>query len=325
MVLNKGKMKNLLYGFWLTVIILSCSSDDRGVTEEDVVYRIAYNVLYDDEADDYEVFSMNLDGSDKKQISRSPGVDWVYYAHADKLYFLSDRDTAHRHYFLHEMDAHGNGIRKVYDVRLADSWMGSRKNGSELVVRPFRTVDSAFHIIDLQGNLLQRVEPDLAMINDPTFSPDGSQIYFRGSPVPMVRDSMFYDELFVINVDGTGLKQITEYPRSDTTARWHSYKAGPPRWNLIDNYITYQSMQDGKYSLFATTPDGSRQWKLTDKEMSEGWHHWSPNARWLAIEVFDKEQSQFDIALMNWTTKEVTMLTDTTYKYQQAPVFVEVN
>lgn len=317
-------MKNLLFGLAVVILMLSCASSEKQVTEEEVEYRIAYNVLFDGEADDYEVFSMKLDGSDKKQISKSPGVDWVYYAHGDKIYFLSDRDTAHRHYFLHETDAHGDGIRKVYNVRLADSWMGSRKNGFELIVRPFRTVDSAFHIIDLQGNLIQRVEPDLAMINDPTFSPDGSLIYFRGSPVPMVRDSMFYDELFVINVDGTGLRQITEYPRSDTTARWHSYKAGPPRWNHVENYITYQSMQEGKYSLFATTPDGSRQWKLTDKEMSEGWHDWSSDGRWLAIEVFDKEQSQFDIALMNWSSKEVRMLTDTTYKYQQAPVFVEV-
>ncbi|MBT8295888.1 MAG: hypothetical protein KJO51_05685, partial [Gramella sp.] len=43
-------------------------------------YAIAYNVLYDGEKDDYEVFSMNLDGSNKKNITNLPGVEWTYYA-----------------------------------------------------------------------------------------------------------------------------------------------------------------------------------------------------------------------------------------------------
>lgn len=32
--------------------------------------------------------------------------------------------------------------------------------------------------------------------------------------------------------------------------------------------------------------------------------------------------SQFHIGLMNWQTKEMAILADTAYKYQQCPVFV---
>lgn len=55
---------------------------------------------------------------------------------------------------------------------------------------------------------------------------------------------------------------------------------------------------------------------------NEGWHDWSPDGRWLAVELFDDEQTQFHIGLMDGGTKEMKILTDTAYPYQQAPVFV---
>ena len=45
-------------------------------------------------------------------------------------------------------------------------------------------------------------------------------------------------------------------------------------------------------------------------------------AKWLAVELFDEAQTTFDIYLMNWQTRELKQLTDST-KYEQAPVFVE--
>lgn len=36
----------------------------------------------------------------------------------------------------------------------------------------------------------------------------------------------------------------------------------------------------------------------------------------------DARESQYHIMLMNWATKEVQQLTDTTYKSQLSPVFL---
>ena len=43
--------------------------------------------------------------------------------------------------------------------------------------------------------------------------------------------------------------------------------------------------------------------------------------RWLDTELFNKKQPQFHIGLMKWQTKTVTILTDITSTYQQAPNF----
>jgi TolB protein len=62
---------------------------------------------------------------------------------------------------------------------------------------------------------------------------------------------------------------------------------------------------------------------LTDSQTAEGWHDWSPDGKWLAYDASDIEGKQFQIMLMNWQTKELKQLTDSSYKSQFAPVFVE--
>ena len=305
-------------------LFLSCKSDLKKEIEKPYQLKIAYNVLYDDKTDNYEVFIMDLDGSNKQNITNLSGVEWTYYAFEDNVYFISDKDTTHRVYFLYKMKPDGSNKVKITDFRLADSWHGSRNKGSELVIRPHKTIDTALYIIDSLGKVINKLKPDLEYMNDPLFSPDGKQIVFRGGNKSSKFERGFDDELYIMNDDGSNLKKITQFPENDTLKKWYNYSAGPPRWNSNENFISYQSVQNGKYSLFAVKPDGSRQWKLTNNDFYEGWHDWSPDGKYVAIEIFDKDQTQFHIALMNWETKETKILTDSTYKFQQAPVFVKV-
>lgn len=286
-------------------------------------YKIAYNVLHDDEKDDYEVFVMNPDGTGKKNISNSPGVEWVYYAYENKIYFISDRDTCHRCYFLYETNAEGENIRKVSDYRLADSWMGSRYGGKEMIIRPWGKLDSAFYIINIQtGKLVSRVRADLPYQTDPVFSPDGKQIVFRGSHSKFTKDRKHLDELFIMNEDGTGLRQLTTYPPLDTTAEWHNYHAGPPFWEPNQGFISYMSKQKGKYSIFAIKPEDGLATRLFPAEnISEGWHSWSPRGTWIALDM-KNEEGNYDIYLMKKDGTGKLRLTDNP-TYEQSPVIVK--
>lgn len=313
-----------LHYFFLSLIILGCKSQTKEITEKPYQLKIAYNVLFDSEADDYEVFIMDIDGKNKKNITNLKGVEWTYYAHENKVYFISDMDTLHRYYYLYKMNPDGSDKIKVSDIRLADSWHSSRKNGTEFIIKPHRSIDTAFYIIDSNGKQISRLKPNLDMFNDPLFSPNGEKIVFRGGNRSTKFERGYDDELYIMDADGSNMKQLTHFPKNDTLKKWHSYSAGPPKWNIKENFITYQSERNGQYNLYAVTPDGKKEWRLTDNPFSEGWHDWSPDGNYLAIEAFDKEQTQFDIVLMDWKTKEVTKLTDSTYKYQQAPVFVKV-
>ncbi|NKI25115.1 DUF5050 domain-containing protein [Arenibacter sp. 6A1] len=317
-------MKHFIPMLFSLFILLSCKSKKKEPLKE---YIIAYNVYVPDSIhdDNYDVFTMKMDGSDKRNITNHPDVAWTYLAHGDKIYFVSDRDTTARALFLYEMDHHGQEIKKISNFRLQDSWMGTRKQGQELIVVPHHTVDSLLYLINTKGEILKKINPGTPYFSDPSFSPDGEWIAFVGSNKKSKKEDGYQAEIYVVNTDGNGLKKLTNYPAADTSAEWYAFKAGPPRWHPTENFISFQSKQQGKYSLYAVSPDGKKQWRLTNNSQNEGWHSWSPDGKWLTMEVFDEKQDQFHIGLMNWTTKEMQVLTDTSFKFQQAPVFMEVD
>lgn len=284
--------------------------------------RIAFNVYTNTPEDNYEVFIMDLDGSNRKNITNTPGVDWVYAAYGDRLLFLSDRDTCHRCYFLYEMDADGNNVRRISDHRMQDSWMGWRFNGTEFLVDPKGINDTAFFRISADGAIIDTLYHGMAYANDPCFSPDGKQVVFRGATEKVKHG--YPAELHIINTDGSGLRQLTHYPANDTTAEWWAYHAGPPQWRN-DDRISYCSKRKGNLSIFSIKPDGTDEQQLTPDGFDEDWHAWSPDGNLLVYSgtpvVSDEERPVYDIFLMDMRTKQVKQLTTDTLA-EQAPVFV---
>lgn len=308
---------------------MSCNSNKKQSNLEEPLYqlKIAYNVLVDQEADNYDVFTMDLDGRNKTNVTNLGGVEWTYYAYDDELYYISDVDTTHRHYYLYKMKADGSLKTKVSTVRLADSWHSSRNQGTEFIVRPHQTIDTAFYILNTSGKVIKKLKPNLKYMNDPAFSPDGSKIVFRGAQQPFKKDQGYLDELYVMNSDGSGLRQLTHYPKNDTTAQWYSYHAGPPKWHPTEDFISYGSFQNGKYSIYAVALDGKKQWKLLpdNKTSSTVWHSWSPDGKWLVYDTNEGDNMPYHIEVLNWETKEAKVLTEKTdYEFHQAPVFVKV-
>lgn len=325
-------MNNMVIGLvvigFYSVTTISCTSVEKAERTAKAVdlddYRLAYNVMVDGEKDDYDIFTMELDGSDPQNVTRSADVAWTYLASGDQIFFISDRDTAKRRYQLFQMNSDGRQIKRITNkLLLRDSWMDFNETNGELIVCPHYSIDTLMWIINLQGELIEKLSTGTSYASDPCFSPDGSMVAFVGQNSRSKRAPGFNAEIYRVNRDGSGLRQLTHYPESDTTAEWYAYKAGPPKWHPTENFISYQSKQNGKYSLYAVAADGSRQWKLTDNAQEEGWHDWSPDGKWLAIELFNADESQFHIGLMDWTTKELKILTDTTYQFQQAPVFIK--
>jgi TolB protein len=285
-------------------------------------YKIAYNQLENRDKNDYEVYTINPDGTGKTNITQDDDVAWTYHAYKDKLYWISDRDTCYRCYYLYRSDADGQGIEKVSGLRLEDSWMATRKKGCEMVVagRVGKELRHQLFIIDTDSGKFRQITNDTTAIHsDPTFSPDGKQIVYRYKKHK--RDRSEKAELWLANADGSDPRQLTYYPPADTTAEWHAYHAGPPHWNARLGLITYQSKQGGKYRLMAVSPHGKPPFELNDFGMEAGWHDWSPDGRYLAVELFKDGDAPSDIYLWDYETKKLTQLTDGP-GYESSPVWV---
>lgn len=299
-------------------------------------YKILYNVLEDREKDNYDIYSMNMDGSDKKNITNTPGVEWVYYASGNKVYYVSDIDTCHRCYFLYEMDAEGNGKRKVSSLQLEDSWMSGYRmlTGQQLLVigRIGKTVRNQLFTVNIKEGSYQQITDDtVSTKRDPLYLPVGKVIIMAYRPDKTLRKTIpdelwtfsFNDKAYLGEPFGFRKKQLTHFPKEDTITQWFEYHAGPPQWNSKHKFISYLSRQKGQHQIYAITPNGKTQWQITSGEMGSGWHSWSSDGKWMAMDKSTPDEKSYDIYLMNYKTKKTIQLTSDS-KYEQAPVIVEI-
>ncbi|MBK8088024.1 MAG: hypothetical protein IPK31_08800 [Chitinophagaceae bacterium] len=294
-----------------------------GTFSQQSSYKVVFNVLEDREKDNYDIYSMNMDGTGRKNISNTPGVEWVYYAYENKVYFISDRDTCHRCYFLYEMDAEGNNVRKISNLQLEDSSMSSRKKGTEMIVTGrIEKLRPQLFLLNLgTGSYKQLSYDTVSYKNDPLFLPSGNEIVLRYRPDRKLRQPVF-DELWMVDIYGKPIRQLTFFPAADTTTAWFDYHAGPPQWNSKYQFISYLSRQNKQTQIYAFTLNCSKQWQITKDELSSGYHAWSPDGEWLVMDRSTNDGKDFDIYLMQYATGKITRLTND-IKTEQAPVFVK--
>jgi TolB protein len=319
-------MRSLSYSFAAFFIALSCTAKQSDSVREEG-YFIAYNTFEPDSIakDNWEIHLLSLDSAPaSKNLTKHPDVAWTYLAHRDKIYFISDRDTAYRNFFLYEMSAEGTAVKKLSGLRLEDSWMDLDPKTNEMVVsaRPTPTIRYQLFLIDLDdGSFKPLISDSLHHFQDPVFSPDGLQIAFVKSPKAKVEG--IFPEVFLINRDGSGERQLTHFPAEDPAALSHGYKAGALKWHPTENFISYASSRGDHTFIFAVSPDGSNGRQLSNSGKDEVYHDWSPDGKWLVFDQFqDTITNQYHIVLMNWESKERRILTDTLIRTQLAPVFL---
>jgi TolB protein len=220
-------------------------------TAQNPTYKIAYNVFEDTAKDNYDIYIMNMDGSGQKNITNTPGVEWVYYAYENRIFFISDRDSCHRCYFLYEMDTDGNNVKKLSNLQLEDSWMSSRNNASEMIVlgRIGKLRSQLFLISLKDGNYKQITDDTVSTKRDPLFLPNGNEIVLAYRPDRSLRRTV-PDELWKMNLDMSNKTQLTHFPKEDTSTEWFRYHAGPPQWNPKHKFISYLSRQKRQTQIY---------------------------------------------------------------------------
>ncbi len=118
-------------------------------------------------------------------------------------------------------------------------------------------------LMDRDGSNLRQVSKVAAW--DPTWSPDGRQILFAS----YVNDS---SQLFSVNVDGSGLRQVSDLPAL----------RGRSDWSPLGVIVTY-SGKPWQRELFTMNPDGSGPRQLSPSGGNSQGPSFSPDGQWVAF------------------------------------------
>lgn len=158
---------------------------------------------------------------------------------------------------------------------------------NDLIVFQSDRVSNQFDIFTIapDGSLLTRLTTDLGSDNNPSWSPDGTEIAF-GS------DRGGQPEIYVMNADGSNVRKITEAPVGGAHLA--------PAWSPDGTKIAFvvQPGSTTQRDIWLMNPDGSGQVAITDDGQGNHFPCWSPDGLHLAYERLGRENAA-DIWVMD--------------------------
>ena len=158
---------------------------------------------------------------------------------------------------------------------------------SQLAFVSFMDDDLALYTVNTDGaqlTQLTRLTQEKMLVMNPVWSPDGNRIAFEaclgGSMSTDCPAGVSFD-IFVINVDGSGLKNITNDPSSDRSPSWSP-----------DGKIAFASDRTGKYEIYVINSDSDELTMLTDSPTINTEPKWSANGKWIAYNCMQGSETQ---------------------------------
>jgi Tol biopolymer transport system component len=165
-----------------------------------------------------------------------------------------------------------------------------------------REGDAGIYSVDPNGTGVRRLARSQRWLGFPTWSPDGRKVLFAGgegafvvnpdgtgrrrmpaagswSPdgrrIVFTNNSDGNNEIYVMNVDGSGWKNLSQSPSSDDFG---------PQWSPDGKQVAFVTDRDGNREIYVMNADGSDPQNLTHHPLRDGESGqygplWSPNGR----------------------------------------------
>jgi len=186
-----------------------------------------------------EIYVMNSDGSDLRRLTDQPGDDSHPHWSADgsRIMFNSARTTPDlgenwlsQWHEVFSMRRDGTDLRQHTHHKAVSTYPSFSPDGTKIVYRKIIntpgfswdlssiSINSEVFVADADGSSEVNLSSSAAFDGWPMWSPDGDRIVFasnRAGPANV-------GHLYMVNVDGTGLQQITGGPWSYVQPAWSS-------------------------------------------------------------------------------------------------------
>ncbi len=156
---------------------------------------------------DWEIYRMNNDGSGRKRLTFNAGADdWHPFAHPYQYRVIFESGVV-GHEEIYIMDHDGDNIERLSESSARKRVPCMSVDGEYIVFMGYEENLEFVYIMDGNGENIRRIS-DRRKSGHPFISPDNSIIAFESSV-----DGQ--NEIFIINMDGSGEIRLTSIPGDD--------------------------------------------------------------------------------------------------------------
>jgi len=162
-----------------------------------------------------EIWLMNRDGSTQRKIPNASGWDSTWSPDGDRILFASDMQGAVQ---LFTINTDGSDLKKISSlpsIRGRSDWS---PDGQFIVTYSGEAWNRDVYIMNADGSNTHMLTPTDGNSQGPSFSPDGQWVAFTAY-FGSIGD-INACEIYIIRIDGTDLRRLTNNDYCDFQPRW---------------------------------------------------------------------------------------------------------
>ncbi|MCB0640753.1 MAG: PD40 domain-containing protein [Phaeodactylibacter sp.] len=195
-------------------------------------------------------------------------------------------------------DKNGQILEQLTDNPGYDAEATISPDGQKIVFTSTRSGDLELWVMDIDGSNLQQVTDELGYDGGAFFSPDSKQLIFRASrpkteeAVKTYKDLLSQGlvqptnmELYVCNVDGSDLRQITNLGGANWAPYFH------PSGKKVLFSTNHHTPSGRVFNIFSINVDGSGLQQITHDDTFDAFPMFSPDGKYL---VFSSNRNNGD-------------------------------
>jgi Tol biopolymer transport system component len=287
--------------------------------------KLVYQATFDSMECD-QIFTMNIDGTDRQLVSTGKGRTTCSYFYPDetKIIYASthlsdekcppppDRSKGYVWKLYESFDIFlrdGDELKQLTNTPGYDAEATVSPKGDKIVFTSLRNGDPEIYTMNLDGSDQTRLTFETGYDGGPFFSPDGSKIVFRASR-PQTEEQMadYNDlvengyvrptalEIFVMDADGKNMKQITNLGKASFAPFFH------PSGKKIIFSSNYNGDNPRDFNLFMINIDGTGLERITFNPSFDGFPMFSPDGKYFVFgsNRFNSKETDTNIFIAEW-------------------------
>lgn len=275
-----------------------------------------------------QIFTMNIDGKDKKMVSTGFGkTTCSYFLPGDKKIIyasthLADKDCPpapdyskgyvwklYNTFDIFSANADGSDVKQLTFTDGYDAEATLSPVGDKIVFTSLRSGDPEIYTMDIDGSNQTRLTFEKGYDGGPFFSLDGSKIVFRASRPKTKQELKDYDdlvenglvrptalELYVMDADGKNIQKVTDLGKASFAPFFF------PDAKRIIFASNVNSKTGRNFDLYMVNVDGTELEQITFNDTFDGFPMFTRDGKHLvfASNRFNKKPGDTNIFIADW-------------------------